>query len=633
MVVLKRVILAVMAMAAVITMAGCSGNTGAAGTGVVDPESRRVLKPALIRLEDVGPGGPYQSEENLHKLYTIAVYLHQEGVPFHISLIPRVVVPSKNYDVSIGDDTGYTRTFVKTIKNMEKLGGIVGVHGYTHQSGKDSSASGFEFYDRVENPSVPDTYEFARTRADKAFALFLKAGINPAYWETPHYTASIRQHPAFEEQNGLLYENNHRGDAAGYYKVIDHSGNGFRGYITVPAPLGNIDRSTDVEKMIKRLDHMGNDLASFFYHPFREFKYMYKEYNSKGEPYYVYDQNSPLHVLIRAFKEKGYTFVPVYSLARFVPAQRLESLPFSEGDSILTGQFVPGGGREILVCNKNSKQWHMYQYTAGWYSPRRERAFAGLGVWLEGWAPEKDFVLLAGDFNGNKRDDLMVFSPGQGTFKLVENRGGRLAPRERVYLSLGGLKSAQVMSADFNGDTLADLAIYDLEGGRIGIAVNNGNGFKPIKWQYVELMKEKIHKPLCGDFNGDRRADILLYDSLKGQWNVLLTGPRGNLYPGREPWLKGWGNGDSWRTFIADVNGDGKSDLVIYNKAGHWQTATSDGKSFVFRGDFGPWGAGARAIPLAADLNGDMRADLILVDGARGRGYNLDTAISVMDMR
>ncbi|MFZ5651380.1 MAG: DUF2334 domain-containing protein [Bacillota bacterium] len=629
---LNKVLLAFL-LSAAISLAGCSGKANNTGTDVVDPGSRKVLKPALIRLEDVGPGGPYQSEENLHKLYTIAVYLHQEGVPFHISLIPRIVVPSKNYDVSIGDDTPYTRTFINTIKNMEKLGGIVGVHGYTHQSGKDNSAAGFEFYDRVENPSVPDAYEFARERADKAFALFLKTGIKPAYWETPHYTASIKQHPAFEEQTGLLYENNHRGEAAGNYKVIDHHGNGFRGYITVPAPLGNIDKSTDVEKMIKRLDNMGNDLASFFYHPFREFKYMYKEYNSKGEPYYVYDQNSPLHVLIRSFREKGYTFVPVYSLARFVPAQRLESIPFSEGDAVVAGQFVPGGGSEILVCNKTSKQWHMHQYTAQWYSPRREKAFADLGVWLKDWAPEKDSVLLAGDFTGNKRDDLMVFSPGQGTFRLLENQGGRLSPVERIFLSTGNLKPADVMSGDFNGDGLADLAVFDREGARIGLSFNTGNGFRPILWQYSDLLKEKIHRPFTGDFNGDRRTDIVLYDSLKGQWNVYLTGPRGTLHHGGQPWIKNWGSGDSWHPIITDINGDGKSDLALYNRTGHWQTATSDGRSFVFRGDFGPWGAGPKALTLAADLNGDRKSDLIIVDGARGRGYNLDTAISVMDMR
>lgn len=620
-------------LSALITLAGCTRAADNAGAEVVDPGSRKVLKPALIRLEDVGPGGPYQSEENLHKLYTIAAYLHEEGVPFHISLIPRIVVPSKKYDVSIGDDTPYTNIFVSTIKEMEKLGGIVGVHGYTHQSGNTNSAFGFEFYDRVENPSVPDTYEFARERADKAFALFSKAGIKPAYWETPHYTASIRQHPAFEEQNGLLYENNHRGEAAGNYKVIDHHGNGFRGYITVPAPLGNIDKPADVDKMIKRIDNMGNDLASFFYHPFREFKYMYREYNSKGEPYYVYDQNSPLHVLIRAFKEKGYTFVPVYSLARFVPAQRLESLPFVEGDTVLAGQFVPGGGAEILVWNKASSQLHMYGYTAGWYSPRRERAFTDLGVWLKDWYLEKESVLLAGDFTGNKKDDLVVFSPGQGTFRLIENLDGKLVPRERIYPAPGGLKSASAMSGDFNGDALADLCIYDREGDRIGLAFNSGNGFKPVNWQYVELLKEKIHKPLAGDFNGDRRTDILLYDSLKGQWNVLLTGPRGKFYPGGQPWMKNWGSGDSWQPLVTDINGDGKSDLALYNRTGHWQTATSDGRSFVFRGDFGPWGASPRGVPLAADLNGDGRSDLIMVDGVKGKGYSLDTAISVLDMK
>lgn len=598
---------------------------------MIDPVLHKAIKPALIRLEDVGPGGPYQSEENLHKLYAIAEYLHKEGIPFHVSLIPRIVVPSKNYDVSMGDDTPYTRSFVKTIKEIEKLGGLVGVHGYTHQSGNSNSAFGFEFYNRVDNPSVPDTYHFARERADKAFDLFQKTGIIPAYWETPHYTASIKQHPAFEEQSGLLYENNHRGEMVNNYKVIDHAGNGFRGFVTVPAPLGNIDKENDVEKMIKRLDNMGRDLASFFYHPFREFKYMYKEYNAKGEAYYAYDQNSPLHVLIKAYKDKGYTFVSIHSLVKFVPAQRLDPLPFTEGDWILAGQFELGGGKEILVCNRNSSQWHVYQYTAPHYSPRRPKGFAHRGVWLTGWVPEKDGIPLVGDFNGNGKDDLMIYSPGNGTFKLLENVDGKFIPREKAYLTLEGIRPVNVLAGDFNGDGLTDMAVYDREGQRIGISLNTGRGFKKMTWQGFDLLKGDNIQLLAGDFNGDQKTDIAVLDTGSGQWNMLLAGTRGTFNASSGPWMKAWGSGDKWKPFSADINGDGLLDIILYSTTGHWQLVTSDGKSFIFRGDFGPWGRSLNGLPLMADLNGDNRSDLMMLDVLTGKDYSLDTAISVME--
>ncbi len=611
-------------------IAGCT-KTYIIGEGQTPqaPSPGKAVKPALLRLEDVGPGGPYGTEENLHKLYAITEYLRQEGVPYHVSLIPRVVVPKKGYDVSIADDTPYARRFVSTIKYMQDRGAVIGVHGYTHQSGSDPSAYGFEFYDLLDNPGVPNTYEYARDRADKAFELFKRAGITPGYWETPHYTASVKQYPAFEEQTGLLYENKHRGEMVNYVKVYDYPGQGYRGFVTVPAPLGNIDRDGDVEKMIKKLDHMGNDLASFFYHPFREFKYLYKNYNAKGEAYYVYDQNSPLHVLVRAFKDKGYTFVSVNSLVGFVPAQRLEGIPFGEGDLVLG--LKEEGRKKILVWYRTSNRGRIYEYTAAWHTPRRVNAFSHREVEIRGPVPERDVTLLAGDFNGSKRDDLLLFSPGQGTIRLMENRRDRFVPLARMSLGPSGFKSACPLVGDFNGDGIADVAVYDDESGRLGTVMRNeGGGFKPIRWQQMELLKGNRLQLLVGDFNGDRRDDIAVHDSASGQWNVLLSGPGGKRFNLAGNWAVRWGIGDSWVPFASDVNGDGMCDLILYNRTGHWQVAVSDGKRFVYSGDFGPWGSSQKGIPLVVDLNGDGRSDLIILDDNKGKGYNLDVAQSVM---
>lgn len=616
------------------TLGGC-GNTYVLGVSEtsqsVDSGPRKAIKPALLRLEDVGPGGPYFVDENLHKLYAIAEYLHQEGIPFHVSLIPRIVVPKKGYDAGMADDTAYSRRFVQTLKDIQNLGGVVGIHGYTHQTGSDPSGWGFEFYDPLENPRAPNTYEFARERIDKSVDLFKKANIIPAYWETPHYTASLKQHPAFEEQAGLIYENKHRGEMAGNYKVIDFPGQGYRGFVTVPAPLGSVERDSDVERIIKKLDHMGNDLASFFYHPFREFKYLYKDYNAKGEVYYVYDQNSPLHVLIRAFKEKGYTFVSVNTLVRFVPAHRLAGLPFGEGDAVVTGRFEDRR-ESVLVWNRGINQWRMYEYTADWHTPRRIWAFADRGIWLKDWVLENDVVPLVGDFNGDKKDDLMVFSPGPGTFQLAENMGGKFIPM-RVSLPLSGVKPDTALAGDFNGDGLCDLAVYERQNERIGISLRTkSGGFRQVRWQGSEMVKADIQRMLVGDFNGDRRDDIVFYDSSGGKWMVMLAGSGGTKLIPSGSWADGRAMMDSGIPFAADFNGDGKCDLVVYGRTGRWLVTASDGKSFNSQqGDYGPWGASQKGVPLVADFNGDGSSDLAIIDGVKGKDYNLDIALSVIN--
>lgn len=588
--------------------------------------------PVLLRLEDIGPGGAYLSEENLWKLRIVADYLHQEGVPFHMSVIPRVVAPEERYDVSITDDTLYGRDFVSTLKYMEKMGGIIGVHGYTHQTGVEPSGQGFEFYDRTLNPTAPDTLQYARERIASAIDLFLRAGIKPAYWETPHYTASWRQYPAFEEDMGLLFENNYRDIYGVQPHTTDFQGGEYRGYTTVPTPFGYITMERELTKMVDRLNAPDGGLASFFYHPFREFNYIKIGYNSKGEPYYVYDTNSPLHRLVSAYKEKGYTFVSIYSLVHFVPAQRLKNLLFSDGDDVFAGHFEPGPRKDILVLNKKDSVWHMYKYRQSWYAPRKGEAFEDRGMWLSYWFPESDAVQLIGDFNGDKLDDLLLFSPGSGTCRLAQNKEGRFVPGEVEKLDLQGSMQIYPLAGDSNGDGLTDLALLDREGGRLGLALNDGKGgFGRISWQNMDLIRGQSKVFLVGDFKGDHKDSIAVLDKGTGRWDVITSSPGGQFVSSGEAWLTGWGMGDSWLPFSAEVNGDGKSDLVLYNRTGHWQVATSDGNHFTYRGDFGPWGSTWRGEPLLADLDGDGRSDLVIVDKARDGKYNLDTALSVFD--
>lgn len=606
---------------------GCTATLEKAGAPAGD-ENGLFLRQALLRLEDIGPGGQYQDEESLQKLKVVADYLHQESVPFHISLIPRMTVPAKGYDVSIADRTHYAGEFRATIKYLERMGGIAGVHGYTHQSNGDASGLGFEFYHRVKNPAVPDSIQYARNRVAASLELFERAGIAPAFWETPHYTASLKQCQAFEEQIGLIYEDNYHGINFARQHTIDYPGREYRGYTTVPTPLGYVNTTRDMTIMIDQLENSGGGLASFFYHPFKEFRYIHKWINEKGETCYSYDNDSPLHQLVNSFKQKGYTFVSIYSLAMFVPAQRLGGLPAGERRELVAGIFEPGDRKGILVWDRDARQWEMFRYTARWYAPRRGKAFEGRGTWLEGWDPGSEAVAMAGDINGDRLEDLIFYSPSRGGFLFAENRQNRFELLNGIFTPAGDTGGCLPLHGDFNGDGLYDLALIDRREGRLGIALNKSGEFGGFAWQNIELLKEKkLHRYITGDFNSDGSTDVAVLDTEIGRWSMLLA-IGGNFEAFAETWLEQWGSGDSL-PIPADVNGDGSCDIIAYSSAGRWQVAVSTGYSFVPGGEFGPWGGGGS--PLAADLNGDKKSDLIISSVSRQSGYNIDTALSVME--
>ncbi|UWG97644.1 DUF2334 domain-containing protein [Dehalobacter sp. DCM] len=606
-------------------------NTGTAG--VVTKGTPAKGAPVLLRLEDISPGGVYKKKENMQKLGVVAAYLHQEGVPFQVSLTPRDIEPASGYDVSITDDTEYVNEFMAAINAIEDAGGIIGIHGYTHQSGSSNSVEGFEFYNIVKNHETTKTYDYGAERVKEAIDLFMQKGIYPAYWETPHYAASAQQHIAFEEQIGLCYEMNfQRLHTLLNYKVINYNEQNYSGLAIVPTPLGYFRVNKSADTMLKWLDieHKAGILASCFYHPSIEFKYISITYDAKGNPTVIYDQNSPLHQLIKGIKARGYQFVSIYSLVGFVPAQRFVNIPINKGDAIFTGRFDPDfNGEGILIWNKKTNVWHMVKNTAAWYAPRMSNTFEDQGIWLEGISLEQDVIPLIGYFTHRNKEDVLLISQKSGRMTIAENNGQRFVPTIQKLELLKNLESVQFMAGDCDGDGLSDLWLFDQNKSIIGKVMNQGGCFTQIEWQPWKLPKAKNAKALAGDFNGDGKSDIVVIDSSKMKYTLLINGTAREGILTKEPDGKRIDQGSGVQPNIADLNGDGKDDLLLYSPKGLWERFEYDGNGLQYDGTFGPWGS-KDGIPTSGDLNGDARADLIIIDEFTNGTYNLNTAMSVL---
>jgi len=84
---------------------------------------------AVIRFEDVDP--TYDTD----KLRQLADYLHSEGVPFCVAVIPVYIDPYGYYNDGEPERVAMSETpeFVAALKYMTSKGGQIILHGYTHQ--------------------------------------------------------------------------------------------------------------------------------------------------------------------------------------------------------------------------------------------------------------------------------------------------------------------------------------------------------------------------------------------------------------------------------------------------------------------------------------------------------------------
>ena len=145
-------------------------------------ENHKESHSALIRIEDISP------MDNPDKLRDIADVLSERGIPFLVGVIPFYVNPGEGIRVSLSDKPD----LVDALKYMVKNGGTIVMHGITHQY-KGITASDFEFWDEVTNKPIKDETETSISRKiELGVQEFMKNGLYPMIWETPHYTASFQ---------------------------------------------------------------------------------------------------------------------------------------------------------------------------------------------------------------------------------------------------------------------------------------------------------------------------------------------------------------------------------------------------------------------------------------------------------
>jgi len=170
---------------------------------------------------------------------------------------------------------------------------------------------------------------------------------------------------------------------------------------------------------------------------------------------------------------------------------------------------------------------------------------------------------------------------------------------------------------DVNGDGRDDIvAFHNTEGVYVGLST--GTAFAtPTLWttDFAWNNDDYNHRVLA-DVNGDLKADVVGFKYGDGVYVGLSTG---SGFSAATKWfngLGGWGPQNRYLRTAADINGDGLADLVAFDPGDGRGTFVwlSDGSSFSkashWSTDFN-WKGDIYYHREVADVNGDGRADVV----------------------
>ncbi|MFF3018512.1 FG-GAP-like repeat-containing protein [Streptomyces sp. NPDC057939] len=233
--------------------------------------------------------------------------------------------------------------------------------------------------------------------------------------------------------------------------------------------------------------------------------------------------------------------------------------------------------------------------------------------------------VTVGDFDEDGKQDLATSNANTSNVSVVLGNGdGTFGAAAQFALSAGS-GSQGVAAADLNGDGHLDLVTSNSSAGTLSVLLGDGDGSFGAA-SSVSAGMTLPSKLKLADVNEDGKQDVVVVaPGTPGRVAVLLGNGAGGL--GTASLLSAGSNLTS--ASVADLNGDGHVDLVV--------SSAGSNEVIAFEGN----GAGAFGSPLVfglagginpqstavADLNGDGRPDVVTANSNNAATYAKDASV------
>lgn len=262
------------------------------------------------------------------------------------------------------------------------------------------------------------------------------------------------------------------------------------------------------------------------------------------------------------------------------------------------------------------------------------------------------WTVAVADVNGDGAPDILAmdysgYSNGDGSIAVLLNVGSGQFVRDAVYDS-GGEATSGIAVGDLRSNGKIDVVVTSqvcpaIGASCIGVLLSNGDGtFQPVTiyaddGQNLESGEGIFYTVAIADVNKDGKPDIIAVNQTDSNYGdgrvaVFLGNGDGTFQP-----VVTYSSGGfaALAATVADINGDGKLDVLVFNCAPHGSSTCARGTIGVLLGNgdgtfepaktYSSGGLGGGSALLVTDVNGDGKPDIVVGNNCPGNCTGIGT--------